>query len=158
MRVLIKNKNNMQQSFMLAVNYLVWLWSHLIGDFFPRVDSLAPVSVIGRIVIPEELSRAIRTDQLQYCLLPPLRHDARIGRTVPRLTTDSNGGGGRWRQSRPLCSSRRLAPAIAATVHAIFVPYRARWRCMSFDVPTTLQRDEGPESSISGAESAARIS
>lgn len=99
--ILIKNKNNMQQSFMLAV-IISWLWSHLIGDFFPRVDSLASVSVIGRIVIPEELSRAISTDQLQYCLLPPLRHDARIGRTVPRLTTDSNGGGGRWRQSRPL--------------------------------------------------------
>lgn len=67
-----------------------WVWSHLIGDFFPRLDSLASIGAVWRIGIPEEPSRAIRADQLQYCLLPPLRHDVRI---VPRLTTDSNGGG-----------------------------------------------------------------
>lgn len=50
--------------------------SHLVGDFLPRVDSLAPIGVVRRVVVPEDPPRAIRTDQLQYRLLPPLRHDA----------------------------------------------------------------------------------
>lgn len=50
--------------------------AHLVGDFLPRVDSLASISIVRRIVIPEQPPRAICTDQLQYRLLSPLRHDA----------------------------------------------------------------------------------
>jgi len=58
----------------------------------------------------------------------------RIGRTVPRLITNSSCDGDGKPDRR---SSHRLAPAIAATVHATLAPDCARWRCMCFDVPMT---------------------
>lgn len=51
----------------------------------------------------------------------------RIGRTVPRLITNSSCDSDGKPDRR---SSHRLAPAIAATVHAILAPDCARWRCM----------------------------
>lgn len=35
---------------------------HLIGDFLPCVDSLAPISVFTHCVVPEKPSLAIRID------------------------------------------------------------------------------------------------
>lgn len=105
------------------------------------MDSFVTIGVVGRVVVPEELSRVIRTDQLQYCLLPPLRHDA--GRTVSRPTTDTTSAVAAI--SRPFTLPadlrqqlpRRCMQYLCHIVQDGVV-------CMYFDVPTTLERDEGP--------------